>query len=130
MGDKYCQATLNSTGSPADISASGSASSTAGDLTLTSAPVPNQNGVFFHGSGQASVPFGNGFLCATGNVKRGLVVAAAGNSVSYTYDNSVLKKDVSAHIGTTRNFQHWTRDPMGGGALHNTSNAISIDILP
>jgi hypothetical protein len=130
LGTKYCTANNNSTGSPADISASGSASSGAGDLTLTSAPVPNQNGVFFHGSGQAAVPFGNGFLCATGNVKRGLVVGAAGNTVSYTYDNSLLKKDLSAHIGTTRNFQHWTRDPMGGGALHNTSNGISIDILP
>jgi hypothetical protein len=130
LGSKYCTANANSTGSPADITASGSSSSSAGNLTLTSAPVPNQNGVFFHGSGQANIPFGNGRLCVTGNLKRGLVVGASGNTVSYTYDNSLLKKDLSAHIGQTRNFQHWTRDPMGGGAAHNTSNGIAIAIQP
>jgi hypothetical protein len=129
IGVKYCSANSNSTGSPADISAAGSASSSAGDLQLTSAPVPNQNGIFFHGSSQASVPFGNGFLCATSNLSRGEVVLARGNSASYTYDNSVPKRSLGTYVGTTRNFQHWTRDPMGGGALHNTSNAIAIDIL-
>jgi hypothetical protein len=130
LGTKYCVANNNSTGSPADIAASGSASSAAGDLTLTSAPVPNQNGIFFHGDNQVSIPFGNGFMCTSTGVVRGNVVLASGNSASYTYDNSGPKRSLSAFISTTRNFQHWTRDPMGGGAQHNTSNAISIDILP
>ena len=130
IGVKYCSANANSTGSPADLAASGSASSGAGDLTLTSAPVPNQPGIFFHGQNQINVPFGNGRLCTGGDLKRGRVVNASGNQASYTYDNSENKRDLSAFIGTNRNFQHWFRDPMGGGAGFNTSNAISIDILP
>ncbi len=50
IGTKYCTANANSTGSPADLSASGSASSGAGALMLTSLPVPNQFGIFFHGA--------------------------------------------------------------------------------
>ena len=130
LGTKYCAANANSTGSPADISASGSASSSAGDLTLHSAPVPNQPGVFFHGANPNNIPFGNGRLCTTGTLRRGTVVTAAGNSASYTYDNSILKRDLSHHIGSTRHFQHWFRDPMGGGAAFNLSNGIAIGILP
>ena len=130
LGTNYCVTNANSTGSAAEISASGTASSTAANLTLTSAPVPNQNGIFFHGANQANLPFGNGTLCTTGGIRRGAVVLASGNSASTTYDNSGPKFDLSDFVGTARNFQHWFRDPMGGGALFNTSNAISILILP
>ncbi len=127
---KYCSANPNSTGAPADISASGSASSAAGDLALTSAPVPNQWSTFFHAMNRSQIPFGNGFLCATGDVVRGAVVVATGSAATYTYDNSDAKHSLAAQVGLTRNFQHWFRDPMGGGAGFNTSNGISILILP
>ena len=130
IGQKYCTANSNSTGAPADISASGSASSAAGSLVLTSAPVPNQSGVFFHGASPTQNVFGNGFMCATGGITRGAVTFATGNLASYTYDNSDAKHSLSAFIGTTRNIQHWFRDPLGGGALFNLSNAIAIAILP
>ena len=130
LGSKYCTANNNSTGSPADLAASGSASSSAGDLMLESAPVPNQSGIFFHGMNQTQVPFGNGFLCTSGGLVRGSVVVASSNVAGYTYDNSDTKHSLNAYIGLTRNFQHWFRDPMGGGAAHNTSNAVSISILP
>lgn len=130
IGTKYCTATNNSTGSPADISATGSASSFAGVLRLTSTPVPNQNGIFFHGSNQAQVPFGNGFLCATGGIARSAVTLGSGNEATYTYNNSDAKHSLAPFIGTQRNFQHLFRDPMGGGAQFNTSNALSVDILP
>ena len=130
LGTKYCVANPNSAGAPADISASGSASSSAGDLTLTSTPVPNQNGIFFHGMNQAQNPFGNGFMCTTGGIVRGAVVMAVGNVATYTYDNSDARHSMGAFIGTTRNCQHWFRDPPAGGAFFNTSNAISIAILP
>ena len=129
-GTKYCTANANSTGLPADISASGSSSSSAGSLQLDAAPVPNQNGIFFHGMNQAQVPFGNGFLCATGDVVRGAVIQGAGNLATYVYDNSDAKHSLAGYTGMTRNFQYWFRDPMGGGAFFNTSNAISIAITP
>ena len=130
LGTKYCMTNANSTGSPADIAASGSASSGAGDLTLDAAPVPNQPGIFFHGNNQVQQPFGNGFLCASGAIARGAVVVGAGNNATYTYDNSGAKRDLSSYIGSMRNFQYWFRDPAGGGANFNLSNAIAIDILP
>jgi hypothetical protein len=33
-------------------------------------------------------------------------------------------------VGSNRNFQFWFRDPMGGGAQYNTTNGLSILILP
>jgi hypothetical protein len=125
---KYCTANANSTGVAADISASGSNSSGAGDLTLTSEPVPNQAGIFFHGQTAIQSPFGNGYLCVSQGLSRGTVVIGAGNTASYTYDNSGAKRDLSAYVGTVRRFQHWFRDPMGGGARFSTSNAIAVPI--
>ncbi len=130
IGTKYCIATSNSGGGSADLLATGSASSGAGDLTFTSRPVPNQNGIFFHGANQAQIPFGNGFLCTTGDITRGVVVPAAGNVATYTYDNSDAKHSLAGFVNTTRNLQHWFRDAFGGGALFSTSTAISILIQP
>jgi hypothetical protein len=130
IGSKYCSANANSSGSPADISASGSSSSSAGNLSLEAAPVPDQAGIFFHGANQTQFPFGNGFNCTAGGVKRSSLVFAAGNAASTTYDNSGPRRSLAAHVGSTRNFQYWYRDPAGGGARFNTSNAVAIDVLP
>jgi hypothetical protein len=130
-GTKYCVANNNTTGAPADISSSGSASASAGNLTLTSAPVPNQNSIFFHAANQAQVPFGCSFLCATGNIIRGAITLGSGNVATYTYNNSDSKHNLGGFVGATRNFQHWFRDPMATcGNTFNTSNAIAIGILP
>ncbi len=135
IGTKYCTSTANSTGSPADLSASGSTSSGAGDLTLESSPVPNQPSIFFHGMNQVQNPFGNGFIRTNQNIVLGSVVVGGGtgcgpNCASYTDDNSNAKHSLSGFVGNTRNFQHWFRDPMAGGAAFNTSNALSISIPP
>ncbi len=130
LGSKYCTATINSTGSPADLTASGSTSSAAGDLALQSAPVPNNFGLFFHAANQTQIPFGNGFQCAVNDIFLGAVVSASGNVATYLYDNSDAKHSLSAQVGSTRNFQHWFRDPAALGAFFNTSNALSIIIVP
>ncbi len=131
VGTEYCVANANSVSATgADIDASGSNSSAAGNLTLTSSPVPNQSGIFFHARNQIKVPFGNGYLCAGGNTTRGAVIVGAGNSATYVYDNSDAKHSLAAFTSTTRNFQYWYRDTMGGGALFNTSNAVEIFIKP
>lgn len=126
VGEKYCQANPNSTGAPADISAAGSSSIAANDLTLTSEPVPDQPGIFFYADNQNRVPFGNGFLCATGNIVRSAPQIASGNTISLSYD-TLAEGWVS---GQTVHFQHWYRDPAAGGANFNTSNAISVTFTP
>ena len=100
------------------------------DLSLLVAPVPNQAGIFFHGSSQGSLPFGDGFLCALGGVVRANVLIGSGNSVCTKFDNSSSRLDLTPYVNTRRYFQYWFRDPMGAGAGFNTSNAIGIDILP
>ncbi len=54
---------------------------------------------------------------------------------SYAYDNSDAKHSLAGFVASTRNFQHWYRDPMGAGSCasgdtFNTSNALSIAIVP
>jgi hypothetical protein len=129
-GAPYCTSTTNSTGSAANISALGSNSASAGTLALTAQPVPNQSGIFFHAKNQVQIPFGNGYLCAASGTVRGSVIVASGNVANYVYDNSDTKHSLGTFANTTRNFQFWFRDPMGGGAVFNTSNAIEIFILP
>lgn len=125
IGTKYCSANNNSTGAPADISATSLT-----PVSLTAAPVPNQPGIFFYANNQNAVPFGCSFLCATGQTVRGIVVNASGNTVSYIYDGSDAKHTLPS--GQTKNFQYWYRDPMNqancGGQTFNTSNGIQIAI--
>ncbi len=130
VGTTYCTANASSTGDPALISACGSASSAMGTLRLTAVPVPTSTGLFFHGPNPSQLPFGNGFLCTTGDIARGGLLYTLGGYVVYNYDNSNAKHSLQAYAGSTRNFQYWFRDPMGGGALFNTSDAIAITILP
>ena len=123
LGTTYCTANANSTGAPADISAIGG-SAGGGNITVTSTPVPDQPGIFFHGPIQANLPFGNGVRCVAGSIVRGAVVSASGNSASYTYDNTDNKHRLTAFIGQLRHFQHWFHDPLGGGSMFNLSNAV------
>ena len=128
IGDAYCVASNNSTGSPAGIWAAGSPSAAAGSLTVFAAPVPNAPGIFFHGSNQIQAPFGNGFLCVGGGVRRGAITNGSGFSASYTYDNSDPRHSLVGFAGN-RKFQYWFRDQMGGGFGFNTSEAIAIQVF-
>ncbi len=130
IGSKYCTANPNSTGAPADLFASGSSSASAADLVMEASPVPNNTAVFFHGADQGQVPFGNGFLCAIGDLTRSTVVVASGNRAEHHYDDSDTKHSLVPFIGKRRNFQYWFRDPAAGGAFFNTSNAISLFVIP
>ena len=51
----------------------------------------------------------------------------------YTVDDVIgpfAKQSLSAHIGLTRNFQFWSRDPMGAGAAFKLSDAVSVSMGP
>jgi hypothetical protein len=129
VGTSYCQAGLSSAGI-GRISAWCSASAGEGRMMLLATPVPNQNGIFFHGANQAELPFGNGYLCTTGGLVRGTIAKATGKLAKYRYDNTDDRHALSAFVGSTRHFQYWFRDPQGGGAQFNTTDARSITILP
>ena len=134
VGTTYCLSNANSTGAPADLATAGTASSSAGELSLSAYPVPNEFGMFFHGANQSQITFGCAYLCVTKNVQKGAVVSAAGNVARTTYDNSDAKHSLAGFVGSIRNFQYWYRDPLGSGSCSgetfNTSNAISIAVLP
>jgi hypothetical protein len=63
-------------------------------LTLNAQPVPNQTGIFFHGANQTQVRFGTGFLCDSGNLKRGTDTSGSGILATDTCDNSNSRHDL------------------------------------
>ena len=127
VGERYCVATPNSSGAAATIEASGSASLAANSLALQASTVPNAPFVFFHGSAQAQLPFGDGFLCTTGGLVRlGQVQIASGGVALAQVDLP------SAGITApgVRHFQCWFRDVPAGGAGFNTSDALTVTFVP
>jgi glucose/arabinose dehydrogenase len=135
----YCFANPNSTGFPAVIGNSGSLSVAANDLVLNASSCPpNQFGLFFYGPEQIDVPFGNGHLCVGPGtlglfrLNPPLQVDSVGDAirpVDYTVP-PMNGGDGQITPGSTWNFQFWYRDPMGGGAAFNTSDARSILFCP
>ena len=127
VGVNYCGATQNSSGAAATIDASGSASLAANSLVLEATDVPNTAFLFFQGSNQAQLPFGDGFLCTTGGLVRlGQVQIASGGVALAQVD---LPSAGIAAPGARR-FQCWFRDVAAGGAGFNTSDALTITFVP
>jgi len=127
LGDNYCVANPNSTGFPALISASGSASIADNDVTLRSSPVPNQPFIFFFGPNQIQVPFGNGFLCTGGGLTRILPPGLASGQIAI---RAVDLPSVGITVAGAKNFQCWYRDPAAGGAFFNTSDGLHVIFVP
>lgn len=126
LGTNYCVGAVNSTGSGALMSATGSDSVSANDLTLTAGPVPDQPGLFFFGPSQVQVPFGNGFLCV-GNpfVRINPPSMAVGNLATRVVDLPTF-----GLMPGTSEFQYWFRDPPAGGELFNLSDGLEIVFVP
>ena len=126
----YCTAAANSVGAGANISVSGSTSVAANDLVLSAGPVPNQPAIFFYGPNQIEVPFGNGFRCVGGAVKRLPVVFGGGNTITHPVDNTQTPSAGVIVAGSTWNFQAWYRDPNAGGGNFNLSDAVQVEFCP
>ena len=130
---RYCTVTVNSTGFPALLVAEGSNSIAANDLVLTATSVPfNQFGIIYYGPNQIQIPFGNGFRCVGGSVWRLPVHSsgATGELVQVIDYNNPPAAAAQITAGSTWNFQCWFRDPLGGGAFFNLSDALSIPFVP
>jgi hypothetical protein len=131
-GWTYCVGKPNSAGPGASISFTGTPSIAAANFTLTVAGCPpNKSGIFIYGSDEAQTPFGNGFLCVSGQVIRRippkLMTSSLGTAslpINFTsFPTNFLP-------GANPRFQFWYRDAPGGGQGVNTSNALSMTFCP
>jgi hypothetical protein len=135
-GVRICTTTPNSTGLEARIATLGAISIGDKELALeVSGGVPNQFGLFFYGPTEVEVPFGNGWRCAGGQLYRfnpPLKMDGSG-SISRVIDFDVPPVGSGAGQwtpGSTWVEQFWYRDPMGGGAFFNLSDALAITFTP
>ncbi len=130
--NNFCTTSANSVGSGSIIFMSGSGSVAANDFGVyADFNPPNQNGIFFMGPNETSVPFGNGNLCVNGALTRYPVVQCdALGLASYAVDNTVPPALGKIVAGSTWKWQFWYRDTMGGGAFFNLSDGLSVSYCP
>lgn len=125
----FCTAVPNSTGLAARISQTGSRSIQANTFALNCKQLPpNSNALFYFGSAQTSVPFGNGIRCVGGGLVRlnpPVTADAMGNAVRSVDLASAPVLGVITP-GSTAYFQCWYRDPAAGGAAFNLSDGLSV----
>jgi len=136
LGQNYCIGQANSTGVGGSISATGSGSVAANDMTVRADGMPpTQPGLFFYGPEQAIVPFGNGFRCvgagSAGIARLGVEVSSAAGILLHNVDMTsppTLATQITG--GSTWNFQAWYRDPAAGGAFFNLSDGLEVSFAP
>ena len=131
----YCSALPNTSGLPASIGWSGSTSIFANALTLhVSQGPPLKNGLFYYGPLEAAVPWGDGIRCVGGALQRLSVIQLDANGeASYALDFGQAPAGSGPHQlfpGDTAHFQFYFRDPLGGPAGWNYSDALSIAFCP
>lgn len=135
----YCNGAPNSAGAGSSMAWSGSTSVSANELVLRSSGNPlGQTGVFFYGPEAAQIPFGEGFLCVGAG---GVGLFRLGPPTAIDANGQALRAlDLSAppastglgeiEAGSSWNFQWWYRDPSGGPAGFNLSDALRVQFCP
>lgn len=113
----------------------GQSSVTTDSFVLTSTQVPNGPALYFQGDAQmvggAGVSFGDGLLCAGGNIIRlGVKFAAGGNTSSFPgVGDPLISVQGAVAPGDTRYYQAWYRDAVIGyctTAVYNLSNGLTV----
>jgi choice-of-anchor B domain-containing protein len=137
--ETYCSSSLNSNGTAAQISYSGTAEIGQANFTLNvSGAVPGNLGLFFYGPGQTQLPLGEGTLCvASGSagiqrLQFPLQLDGTGAASRYVdYNASPADMGPGAiSAGSNWNFQFWYRDPAGGPGGSNLSDALEVTFCP
>jgi len=135
-GGSYCLASPNSVGAGCLMGRTGSTSIAANDCVLHATDgVPAQFGVFFYGSSQALVPFGDGFRCVSGSIFRlqpPQLTNALGNASRLVDFGAPPAGSGPGQVtaGSTWNFQYWFRDPAAGGTGFNLSDGLALQFAP
>jgi len=131
---RYCTASPNSVGTGALIDHTGSASLAAADLVLVATELPpGQFLMFYYGGAPASAPFGNGIRCVGwGGVGLFRLKPGASDDLGlvfkpFDYDAPPANGGLGEVLpGDACDFQGWYRDPAGGGAQYNLTDALEI----
>lgn len=120
----YCVGKLSSNGQPSIMSYGGTNSISSGDFTLINFHgLPLKNGLFFRGSGQASIPFQGGTLCTNPPLARGPVTLADGLGLMSWSPSWEILND----FGVTYSYQAWVRDPQNpDGTGTGLSDAVEV----
>jgi len=131
----YCDGLPNSVGYGAVIGYTGTTSISQNDFWLTASFLPpNQFGLFFYGPNQIQppLPWGEGLRCVGGGPNRLGVVnsGSAGIATKWVDYNSPQALAGPIVAGSTWNFQYWYRDPAGGPAGYNASDALQATFKP
>jgi hypothetical protein len=111
----------------ADLTVGGTTSVAANDFTLLTSRLPaNKAGIYYYGVNSANVPFGNGVRCVGGQIFRlPVTVSNAFGEASWALDITNPPQPAGQiTAGSTWFFQFWYRDPAGGGAGFNLSDAV------
>lgn len=129
----YCTTTPNSVGPGVVVSTTGTTSMSANDLVLIGTGGPtNFFGIFYYGPNQIAAPFGDGVRCVgaggLGVFRLPPVNSGATGVFTSALDHGTTPGPVAA--GETWNFQCWYRDPTGGPAGFNLSDAASVFFCP
>ncbi|MFT5052568.1 MAG: hypothetical protein ACI8QZ_004004 [Chlamydiales bacterium] len=135
LGSPACSSALNSTGAAAIIEIKGDSSVAANSITLVAGPVPAQPGIFFYGPAEGRRPFGEGLRCVFGSGSTGIqrlpVTVATAGRLAAPLDLSAPPTTSGAILpGATWFFQAWFRDPLGGPAGFDLSDARALTLLP
>jgi hypothetical protein len=121
-----CPAEPSSTGVPARLFSAGDCSLAAANFSLIAQPLPAEPVIFFSGLRQAQIPFGNGWLCVEGGIRRlNRPVLPSSGSANVTMDLAGLGFQAG-----TAGFQAWYRDTAAAGAGFNTTDALEVVLVP
>lgn len=131
--ENYCLTSPNSFGSGASITTRGSSSIVKHDFALAVTGVPPlKKGLFLYGVNATQTPFGAGYLCVGSPSYRSDGVRADAQGVALlALDPTALALPLGTLApGAQLDFQFWYRDPSGGVAGFNLSDAIEVTFCP
>lgn len=134
---QYCQSTVNTTGSAATMTHTGSPSLTAANLTLVANDVPVNQFLLFILSDTADFSPGfagsQGNLCVGGSIVRlnnFLQNSGAQGQATLPIPYGSLPQGTVLDIGETWHFQAWFRDTVGGVPTSNTTSGLQVTFAP
>ena len=128
----YCTSLPNSLGLTAAISNTGSTSVIADDLVLVADDlIPSSSGLFFFGNLQIQAPFGDGYRCVGGSVKRYAPISSDAFG-SVTMPANLTSGPGGPGLitpGSTWNYQFWYRDAASPGVGFNLTDGLRVTFV-